>query len=326
MVGYENSSRSDSRSHEARCPECGSYRETNRSTSRGSESRSPTDDSRRRDFQDSERSRDSWSDRSAGGKTGGSHDRGESSTEAGSSQRSWDKDYSSRRLQDAFEQDGSQYGDRGGYEGSSGRTGNSSGSGSRSRNFGGFETSGRGEGASYRNRFDAGTSGYDSMSTSFDPTRWNRAVDRDFGGGAGWRGSETSGTDTGISHRGKGPKGYRRNDTTLHEEVCDRLTDDARIDASNIECKVSNGEVTLTGTVSTREEKRRAEDIAASVSGVHDVENKLKVQPAGTNSSSASSGTSAGSKSGSESQGTSAYGSSTSTMGSSSASSGSKSK
>jgi hypothetical protein len=49
------------------------------------------------------------------------------------------------------------------------------------------------------------------------------------------------------------------------------------IDASEIDVAVRNREVTLTGTVLTRTEKRRAEDIAESVSGVAHVQNNLRV-------------------------------------------------
>ena len=58
----------------------------------------------------------------------------------------------------------------------------------------------------------------------------------------------------------------------------DNLTDDWGVDAGNITVKVSNGEVTLEGTVSTRLQKRRAEDCAEEVSGVKNVQNNLRVQ------------------------------------------------
>jgi Flp pilus assembly secretin CpaC len=60
--------------------------------------------------------------------------------------------------------------------------------------------------------------------------------------------------------------------------VNDRLTDDPHVDASEIEVSVQNREVTLTGTVRSRVEKRHAEDIAESVSGVTHVQNNLRVQ------------------------------------------------
>ena len=90
-------------------------------------------------------------------------------------------------------------------------------------------------------------------------------------------------------HRGRGPKNYQRSDDRIRDDVNDRLTDDPHVDASEIEVAVQNREVTLTGTVSTRFEKRHAEDIAESVSGVAHVQNNLRVQqPAGMPGSSMS--------------------------------------
>jgi osmotically-inducible protein OsmY len=79
-------------------------------------------------------------------------------------------------------------------------------------------------------------------------------------------------------HRGKGPKGYTRSDQRIQEDVCDRLSDDDRLDATNIEVKVAEGEVILTGSVNDREQKRRAEDLVERISGVRDVENHIKVK------------------------------------------------
>lgn len=79
-------------------------------------------------------------------------------------------------------------------------------------------------------------------------------------------------------HSGRGPKGYTRSDDRIREDVCDRLSDDPHIDASEIEVKISNGEITLTGSVDSREAKRMAEDCAESVPGVRHVQNNLRVQ------------------------------------------------
>lgn len=79
-------------------------------------------------------------------------------------------------------------------------------------------------------------------------------------------------------HRGRGPKNYTRSDERIREDVNDRLSDDSWLDASEIEVQVSKCEVTLTGTVESREDKRRAEDIAERVSGVKNVQNNLRVQ------------------------------------------------
>jgi hypothetical protein len=82
-------------------------------------------------------------------------------------------------------------------------------------------------------------------------------------------------------HRGRGPKSYQRSDDRIREDVNDRLTDDPRLDASEIEVTVAAREVTLSGTVHTRQDKRRAEDIVDTVSGVTHVQNNLRVQNAG---------------------------------------------
>jgi osmotically-inducible protein OsmY len=79
-------------------------------------------------------------------------------------------------------------------------------------------------------------------------------------------------------HRGKGPKGYVRSDDRIREDVQDRLTDDPYLDATEIEVVVGSGEVTLNGTVNSRDDKRRAEDIVDRVSGVKHVQNNLRVQ------------------------------------------------
>jgi osmotically-inducible protein OsmY len=83
---------------------------------------------------------------------------------------------------------------------------------------------------------------------------------------------------SGEHHRGRGPKGYQRSDERIREDVNDRLTDDPHIDASEIDVTVSNREVTLSGTVNSRFEKRHAEDLAETISGVTHVQNNLRVQ------------------------------------------------
>jgi osmotically-inducible protein OsmY len=81
---------------------------------------------------------------------------------------------------------------------------------------------------------------------------------------------------------GRGPKDYQRPDDRVREEVCDAMTDDPLLDASEITVTVAHGEVTLTGSVTTRDQKRRAEDVAERISGVKDVTNQLRVaQPGG---------------------------------------------
>lgn len=79
------------------------------------------------------------------------------------------------------------------------------------------------------------------------------------------------------SYRGRGPKGFQRTDERLRELVCERLHDHHDVDATDIDVTVSDGEVTLAGTVADRHTKMLAEDLAESVSGVKDVHNSLKV-------------------------------------------------
>lgn len=85
-----------------------------------------------------------------------------------------------------------------------------------------------------------------------------------------WRGYERG-------HRGLGPKGYKRSDDRISDDVCERLADDRWLDASNIDVKVSAGEVTLSGSVDHRDAKHRAERLVESVSGVNHVQNNLRV-------------------------------------------------
>jgi hypothetical protein len=79
-------------------------------------------------------------------------------------------------------------------------------------------------------------------------------------------------------YAGRGPKGYRRSDERIREDVSDRLTWNAEVDASDIEVRVIDGEVTLTGVVEDRRAKRLAEDLAEDVFGVQDIHNQLKVR------------------------------------------------
>ncbi len=80
------------------------------------------------------------------------------------------------------------------------------------------------------------------------------------------------------THSGKGPKGYKRNDETIKEEICEVLTRHPMVDASEIDIEVAGGEVTLTGFVSERNMRRMVEDAVEGISGVVDVSNQIKVQ------------------------------------------------
>lgn len=72
--------------------------------------------------------------------------------------------------------------------------------------------------------------------------------------------------------------GDRRSDESIYEDVCERLTEDPFIDASNVEVVVKDGVVTLNGTITSRGLKYRAEDLAELASGVRHVQNNLRVE------------------------------------------------
>jgi hypothetical protein len=98
--------------------------------------------------------------------------------------------------------------------------------------------------------------------------------------GGQWQGGAREQED----YTGRGPRDYRRSDERIREEISDRLTDDYSVDASDISVQVKDGEVTLSGSVTTREQKRRAEDLTEAISGVRDVTNNIRVNrnmPAG---------------------------------------------
>lgn len=80
--------------------------------------------------------------------------------------------------------------------------------------------------------------------------------------------------------RGKGPRSFIRSDERITEEINERLTDDDDLDAGDINVRVSDGKVTLEGSVEQRWMKHRAEDIADSCMGVKDVDNRIQIKSA----------------------------------------------
>jgi len=137
---------------------------------------------------------------------------------------------------------------------------------------------------------------------------------------ASWFGDEEAERRTRLErpYQGRGPKGYRRSDDRIREDVNDRLSE-GYLDATEVEVSVSSGEVVLSGTVDSRADKRRAEAIAENVSGVTNVENRIRVRDRqqsgstyGTGTSSmGSTGTSAIGTTGTSSMGTSPSGTET---------------
>lgn len=79
-------------------------------------------------------------------------------------------------------------------------------------------------------------------------------------------------------HFGKGPKGYRRSDERIREEVSEVIARQGWIDASDVEVTVQNGEVRLSGTIDQRAHKRRIELMIEDLPGVEDVHNEIRVK------------------------------------------------
>lgn len=77
---------------------------------------------------------------------------------------------------------------------------------------------------------------------------------------------------------GKWPKGYKRSDERIRDDVCEAFYFDSEIDASEIEVVVHDGEVTLSGIAESRQMKRMIEDCSEKVAGVKDVRNDIRVQ------------------------------------------------
>jgi osmotically-inducible protein OsmY len=85
-------------------------------------------------------------------------------------------------------------------------------------------------------------------------------------------------------HHGRGPANWRRSDERIHEDVCERLTEDRLIDARHIEVAVRDGVVTLSGEAMGATDPRRAEQVARQATGVTDVRVELTVRQGGGSS------------------------------------------
>jgi len=107
---------------------------------------------------------------------------------------------------------------------------------------------------------------------------WGQGARDDQGVGGSATGYSAAGSWMAGPHSGRGPQGYQRSDARIEEDVCEHLTHHGMLDATGIQVRVENGEVTLAGTVESRPAKRLAEDILESISGVRDIHNQLRVQ------------------------------------------------
>lgn len=104
----------------------------------------------------------------------------------------------------------------------------------------------------------------------------NQASQYGYSSGGGYTGQQSQPWQQGP-YTGRGPRGYQRSNERIQEEVCEILTRHGDVDASGITVEVNKGEVTLSGTVNSRQEKRMAEECIESLSGVRDIHNQLRI-------------------------------------------------
>jgi osmotically-inducible protein OsmY len=79
------------------------------------------------------------------------------------------------------------------------------------------------------------------------------------------------------THRGKGPRNYKRSDSRIKEIVSDMYCEHPYLDASDIEVEVKDSDVILSGRVNDKFAKRLAAHLAEEVTGVGNVENRLRI-------------------------------------------------
>jgi osmotically-inducible protein OsmY len=81
-----------------------------------------------------------------------------------------------------------------------------------------------------------------------------------------------------VWHAPRGPKGYKRPDERLKDDIAERLMYRNDIDSSEVSLEVKDGVVTLDGTVPERWMRYAIDDIAESVIGVESVQNNVRVK------------------------------------------------
>jgi hypothetical protein len=116
----------------------------------------------------------------------------------------------------------------------------------------------------------------------FDLDNWKhrRGWDHYFSSsfGSGFRNHGGALKDHDGSHFESGPRGYRRNDGAVYDDVCETLRMSSAIDARDLSVEVKDGTVFLKGSIRDGEMKKLAEAIIENISGVFDVRNLLTLK------------------------------------------------
>jgi osmotically-inducible protein OsmY len=85
-----------------------------------------------------------------------------------------------------------------------------------------------------------------------------------------------------VSAQGRAGRNRSRSDEHVREDLYGRLRRELAAHSRDVVVSVSNGLVTLSGTVADRHTKYRIEDLAEFCPGVRDVDNRIHVNfPAG---------------------------------------------
>jgi osmotically-inducible protein OsmY len=92
--------------------------------------------------------------------------------------------------------------------------------------------------------------------------------------GRNWMpGQERSGSEFDVK-----PEGFKGSPERIVETVHERFVQHGQIHADQIEVEFTNNMLVLNGYVESPEEKRLAEDLAASVTGATNVDNRLRIR------------------------------------------------
>ena len=102
-----------------------------------------------------------------------------------------------------------------------------------------------------------------------------------YGGYTGYGANAEASGRRGLGRQGKRPmpKGYKRSDERLREDICERMIA-SELEIAEVEVEVQNGCVTVSGTVPARWTKHALEDLVEQCTGVTDIDNRLRIQAA----------------------------------------------
>ena len=160
----------------------------------------------------------------------------------------------------------------------------------RSRQAGSYGQSGYGQGGSY-GQGGYGQSGYGQSGYGQGRERLGQGsygqgrgdYGQGYGGGSygSGYGDQNRYGQTMRSDReriGRPPRNYKRSDERIREDICEAIVRANDIDAGEVDIQVVSSEVTLSGIVDDRDDKRRIQDLAQDVPGVSEVNNHLRTR------------------------------------------------